>query len=251
MVYWILVGNVPIVVAGSAALALSVASFAVGRTRRRPGRALEVCSVGTFAALTLAPLISADPSVGRWAQPLSILAILVTALTATLTGNSLVRQLVATDQPARVVDSEFFGPTTTLLNRMWLVALAGMTVSSIIPTITRGDAALVDADGPVSYICYWVVPFLLLGAAILTGRVLTDRMVAEATSPHVVRKSTFVAFKELGIDELMYLAKEKADREAGAGMEVYAVQVGGRGIPLTGDESRESWPVSYKTRERV
>ena len=33
-------------------------------------------------------------------------------------------------------------------------------------------------------------------------------------------------------------------------MEAYAVQVDGKGVPLTGDESRESWPVSYKVRER-
>jgi hypothetical protein len=26
--------------------------------------------------------------------------------------------------------------------------------------------------------------------------------------------------------------------------------VGGAGVPLTGDESRESWPASYKVRER-
>ena len=59
-----------------------------------------------------------------------------------------------------------------------------------------------------------------------------------------------MAFKELGIDELLYLAQEKANREVGAGMEAFAVQVGGQGTPLTGDESRESWPATYKVRER-
>jgi hypothetical protein len=114
----------------------------------------------------------------------------------------------------------------------------------------QGDATILDTRTPLSFVCYWVIPFLLVAAAVLAGRVVTDRMVAEVTSPHVVRKSTFVAFKELGIDELIYLAKEKADREVGAGMEAYAIQVGGKGIPLTGDESRESWGVSYKVRER-
>jgi hypothetical protein len=125
-----------------------------------------------------------------------------------------------------------------------------MTVSAAIPPIVQGGASVRDAETPLSFVCYWVIPFVLLSAAVLAGRVLSDHMVADATSPHTVRRSSFVAFKELGIDELLYLAKEKADREVGAGMEAYAVQVGGKGVPLTGDESRESWPVSYKVRER-
>ena len=88
------------------------------------------------------------------------------------------------------------------------------------------------------------------GAAVLSGRVLTERMVAEATSPHTVRRSTFVAFKELEIDQLYYLARERAEREAGPDLEAYDVKLGSQGVPLTGDESRESWPMSYKLRER-
>jgi hypothetical protein len=33
-------------------------------------------------------------------------------------------------------------------------------------------------------------------------------------------------------------------------MEAFDVRVGGKGIPLTGDEDRESWPATYKARER-
>ena len=80
----------------------------------------------------------------------------------------------------------------------------------------------------------------------LASRVLLDRMIAEATSPHTVRRTTFLAFRELEIDQLYYLAQQKAEREVGAGMEAYDVKIGSQGVPLTGDESRESWPASYK-----
>ena len=33
-------------------------------------------------------------------------------------------------------------------------------------------------------------------------------------------------------------------------MEPYDVKIGSQGVPLTGDESRESWPATYKVRER-
>ena len=251
IVYWTLVGNVPFVVAGLAGLALAIASVTVHVTGNRPGRSRGMWAIGTFVALTVLALVSSEAFVAKWVLPLSFLAILVATLADTLAGKPPIREFAAASQPVQVTNSEFFTPTTKLVDAIWLAALVAMFVSSMIPPITRANAALTDADVPVALICYWMVPFLLLGSAALTGRVLLDRMVAEANSPHVVRRSTFVAFKELGIDELMYLAKEKADREVGAGMEAFAVQVGGRGIPLTGDESRESWPVTFKARDRT
>lgn len=95
-----------------------------------------------------------------------------------------------------------------------------------------------------------MVPFLLLGCAAIASRLLTDRMIAAASSPDTVRRTTFVAFRELAIDELYFLAREKAEREVGAGMEAYDVSLGSAGVPLTGDESRESWPATYKVRAR-
>jgi hypothetical protein len=249
--YWVLIGNVPFVAAGLAALVLAVAGFTVGRVKGRPGKALDIGAIATFVVLTIVPLATPESFAARWVQPLSILAILLTAVIGAVTGKPLAREFAEAGLPAQVTSSEAFRPTTTLVDSIWLAALAGMSVSAVVPLITRSDATPFDADVPLSYLCFWLIPFLLLGTVILTDRVLIDRMVAEATDPHVVRRSTFVAFKELGIDELLYLAKEKADREAGAGMEAYAVQVGGKGIPLTGDESRQSWPVSYKARERV
>ena len=59
-----------------------------------------------------------------------------------------------------------------------------------------------------------------------------------------------MAYDEATIDELYYLAQEHANREVGPGKEAYNVKVGGMGTPLTGDESRKSWPSTYKVRDK-
>jgi hypothetical protein len=59
-----------------------------------------------------------------------------------------------------------------------------------------------------------------------------------------------VAFSEAEIGQLIYLATEHANREVGVGKEAYDVRIGGKGLPLVGDETRQSWPATYKVRER-
>jgi hypothetical protein len=249
IVYWILVGNVPFKVAVVAALAAAVVSFAVGRIRGTGGRTLEIGAIGVFVILTVLTFATSQAFMERWVQPLSSAGIFLVALASVLIGRPFVREFAESDQPPEVVKSELFGRITTLVTWIWVAAFAGMTVSSAIPPIVQGNATLLDTRTPLSFICYWVIPFALLFGAVVAGRLLTDHMVAEANSPHTVRKTSFLAFKELGIDELLYLAHEKANREVGPGKEAYAVQVGGKGVPLTGDESRESWPASYKVRD--
>jgi hypothetical protein len=249
ILYWVLVGNVPFKVAVVAALAAAVVSFVVGRIKGTGGRTLELGAIGVFVILTVLTFATGQAFMERWVQPLSSAGILLVALASVLIGRPFVREFAESDQPPEVVKSELFGRITTLVTWIWVAAFAGMTVSSAIPPIVQGNATLLDTRTPLSFICYWVIPFMLLFGAVITGRLLTDYMVAEANSPHTVRKTTFLAFKELGIDELLYLAHETANREAGPGKEAYAVQVGGKGVPLTGDESRESWPASYKVRD--
>jgi hypothetical protein len=244
------VGNVPFAAAAAVALAVAVGALVVSRRRRTPGGTLEIGSVAVFFVLAVVTFTASESFVEQWIQPLSSAGILLVAVIGVVVGKPFVREFAETDQPKEVLNSDLFERITTLVTWIWVAAFAGMTVSSAVPPIVQGDATVRDAGTPLSFVCYWVIPFVLLAAAVLAGRVLTDHMITEATSPHTVRRSSFVAFKELGIDELLYLAKEKADREVGAGMEAYAVQVGGKGVPLTGDESRESWPVSYKVRER-
>lgn len=250
IVYWVLVGNVPFSIAVLVGLAVAVATFVIGRVRGVGGRMLEIGAIATFAVLVVLTFTTSQLFMERWILPLGGAGIFLVALISVLIGRPFVREFAEADQPAEVIKSDLFGSITMQITWIWVAAFAAMAVSSAIPPIVRGDATLLDTKTPLSYICYWVVPFILLGAAMLGGRLLTDRMVAEATSPHTVRRSTFVAFKELEIDQLYYLARERAEREAGPDMEAYDVKLGGQGVPLTGDESRESWPMSFKLRPR-
>jgi len=164
-----------------------------------------------------------------------------------LTGTSFVHEYAAAGQPPGVADSDVFGHITSRLTWIWIVVFGGMTVSSSIPPIVRPDASILDARTPLAYIGYWVVPFSLLGLGALATKVLPERMIAGAGD--IVRKTTFVAYGEATIDELYYLAQEHANREVGAGQEAYAVKVGSMGTPLVGDDTRQSWPSTYKVRQ--
>jgi len=248
IVYWVLVGNVPFTTAVLVALAIAVAALVIGRVRGNAGRTLEIGAVATFSVLTVLTFTLSESFMERWIQPLSNAGIFLVALTSVLIGKPFVREFAAADRPAEVVNSELFGRITTLLTWIWVAAFAGMTVSSSIPPIVEGNATILDTKTPLSFVCYWVIPFTLLGVAALASRILPDRMTAGIGD--VARKTTFVAYGEATIDELYYLAQEHANREVGAGQEAYDVRVGAMGTPLVGEDSRKSWPSTYKVRER-
>ncbi|HKP40187.1 hypothetical protein [Mycobacterium sp.] len=248
IVYWVLVGNVPFTTAVLVALAIAAVSLVIGRMRGTPGRTIEIGAVATFIVLTVLTFTLDQSFMERWMQPLSNAGIFLVALTGVLIGKPFIREFAEVGQPKEVVESELFAKITTLLTWIWVAAFAGMTVSSAIPPIMQGDATILDTKTPLSFICYWVIPFSLLGLAALASRVLPEKMVPAAED--IVRKTTFVAFAEAEIDQLIYLATEHANREVGPGKEPYDIRIGGKGVPLVGDETRESWPSTYKVREK-
>jgi hypothetical protein len=252
IVYWVLVGNVPFGTAVVVALAIAVVASVIGRVTGKQGRALEIGAVATFVVLTVLTFTLSESALEQWIQPLSNAGIFVVALVGVLIGKPFVHDFAAAEQPADVVKTELFGHTVRLLTWIWVAAFAGMTVSSAIPPIVQGSvgvkATILDTKTPLSYVFYWVVPFSLLGAAALASRLLPDRMLAGIDD--VARETSFVAYDEATIDELYYLAQEHANREVGPGKEAYSVKVGGMGTPLTGDESRKSWPSTYKVRDK-
>jgi hypothetical protein len=248
IVYWVLVGNVPFTTAVLVALAIAVAASVIGRIIGKPGRTLEIGAVATFLVLTVLTFTLSESFIERWIQPLSNAGIFLVALIGLLIGKPFVREFAAAEQPPDVVKTELFGRITRVLTWIWIAAFAGMTVSSAIPPIVEGDATILDTKTPLSFVCYWVIPFSLLGLAALASRFLPDRMLVGIDD--VARETSFVAYDEATIDELYYLAQEHANREVGPGKEAYNVKVGGMGTPLTGDESRKSWPSSYKVRDR-
>jgi len=146
----------------------------------------------------------------RWMQPLSNAGIFLVALISALIGRPFVREFAVVGQPKEVIESEPFERITAVLTWIWIAAFGGMTVSSAVPPLIQGDATILDTRTPLSFVCYWVVPFTLLGLAALLTRLLPDRMVPP--EEEIVRKTTFVAFSEAEIDQLMYLATEHANR---------------------------------------
>jgi hypothetical protein len=244
IVYWVLVGNAPLLVAALIAFAIAIAGLVAGYLTRTPRRSLEIGSGTTFLILT-ALTVLADQSVAqRWALPLSFAGILLATLLGGQLGTSFVHEYAAANQPPSVVNSDVFGQITSRLTRVWVAVFAAMTVSA---SVTAAEAPKLTAHPPAVYLGYWVVPFTLLGLGALATRVLPDWMIAAAGD--IVRKTTFVAYHEATIDELYYLAQEHANREVGAGEEAYAVKVGSMGTPLVGDDSRHSWPSTYKVRQ--
>src|SRR6201993_2016238 len=220
----------------------------IGRLTGKPGRTLDIGAFATFLVLTVLTFTVSDTFMQGWIQPLSNAGIFLVALISLLIGKPFAREFAAAERPADVVKTELFGRMIRLLTWMWIIAFAGMTVSSAIPPIMDANATILDTKTPLSFVCYWVIPFALLGAAALASRFLPDRMLAGIDD--VARETSFVAYDEATIDELYYLAQEHANREVGPGKEAYNVKVGGMGTPLTGDESRKSWPSTYKARQR-
>lgn len=248
IVYWVLVGNVPFTFAVVVALWIAVAAFFLGSGLGKPGRTLELGAIATFAVLTVLTFTLSDSFMQRWIQPLGNAGIFLTALTSLLIGKPFVREFAAAEQPPDVVKTELFVRITRVLTWVWIAAFAGMTVSSAIPPIVEGNATILDTKTPLSFVCYWVIPFSLLGLAALASRWLPNRMLVGIED--LARETSFVAYDEATIDELYYLAQEHANREVGPGKEAYQVKVGGMGTPLTGDESRKSWPSTYKVRDQ-
>lgn len=229
-VYWVLAGNTPLLIAATAALAVAVAVLVVGR--EPAARFLAIGAVATFAVLAVAQAWAPD-----WVLTLSFAGLLATLPAGMAQGRSAVQALVTAELPDAVAKTDLLAPITTRVTWIWLAAGAAMTVSAAV-------GALV---GPTSgYLCSWVLPFALLAAAAIASHTLTDRM--SAGFGDAVRKTSFVAFVDLEIDQLYYLATEHANREVGAGEQAYNVTVGTNATPLLGDDTRVSWPSTYKVR---
>lgn len=248
IVFWVLVGNVPFAISAVAALAVATAAYVIARVAGSRAGALEIGAVGTFLVLTVLAFTTGESFLTRWMLPLSNAGILLVVLAGVVIGKPVMRELVAAGQPAKTADSESFNRIATLLTWTWLAAFAGMTVSSLIPPVVARDASILDTTKPLSFICYWVIPLVLFSSAAVASRVLSSKLATAAAN--IAHKTTFVAYSEATIDELYFLAQEHAKREVGPGRDPYDIKVGGLGTPLVGDESRQSWPATYKVRER-
>lgn len=253
IVYWVLVGNVPFAAAVLVALAVAAAGLGLGGATGRRWQLFDFASVAALLILAVLTFTLSQSFLERWLLTLSNAGILVVTLVGMLVGKPFVAEFAAAEHAPDVAKTELFGRVVQVLGWVWVATFAAMTVSSAIPSIVQRPAAnasalILDTKTPLSFLCYWIIPFGLLGLAAVASRLLPDRMLAGIDD--VARETSFVAYDEATIDELYFLAQEHANREVGPGKEAYAVKVGGMGTPLTGDESRKSWPSTYKVRDK-
>ena len=82
-----------------------------------------------------------------------------------LIGRPFVREYAASTVDAETARTDSFRVITTGMTWLWVIVLGAMTIISAIPPIVDGSASIRDEDTPLSILCYWVLPFTLLGIA--------------------------------------------------------------------------------------
>lgn len=165
IVYWILVGNTSFRAAVLIALALSVLAVVVQRVRRQPWHSLEVGAVVVFVVLTVLAFTVSDVFLQRWLQPLGNAGIFLISLVGILIGRPFVREYATASVDATTAHTDGFRVITTAMTWMWTAVFGLMTIISAIPPIVQGQATIHDGASTLSIVCYWVVPFTLMGLA--------------------------------------------------------------------------------------
>lgn len=165
IIYWILVGNTSFRVAVIVALCLAVLAVAVQRLRKQPWHTLEAGAVLVFAMFTVLAFTVSDTFLERWLQPLGNAAIFLIALVGMVIGRPFVREYARASVTDDVARSDGFRVITSAMTWMWIAVFGVMTVVSLIPPLVQGDATIRDGASTLSIVCYWVVPFTLLGVA--------------------------------------------------------------------------------------
>lgn len=165
IVYWILVGNIPFTAAVTIAFGIAVLAQLLQLVRRQPARSLDIGTLIVFAALTLAAYLLPDDVIERWLQPLSNLGLFLITLIGVLVGRPFVYDYAKASVDAATAKSSGFRAITNAMTWMWVAAFGLMTAVSAIPPIVDGAATMLDADNLLSIVCYWIVPYTLLGIA--------------------------------------------------------------------------------------
>ncbi|MFT3899372.1 MAG: acyl-CoA thioester hydrolase/BAAT C-terminal domain-containing protein [Gordonia sp. (in: high G+C Gram-positive bacteria)] len=165
IVYWILVGNIAFRAAVLIALGVAVVAALVSRWRSGKWHSLEVGTVLVFVALAVLAFTVDDHFLERWLQPIGNAGIFLVALGGVLVGRPFVRDYAEASVDAATAQSDGFRVITTAMTWMWVVVFAAMTVSALVPPIRQGEATIRDGGSTLSILCYWVLPFTLMGLA--------------------------------------------------------------------------------------
>ena len=133
-----------------------------------------------------------------------------------------------------------------------LVALAIAVLSFVIGRVKRTPGRTFEIGAVGTFLVLTVLTFTLSQSFMERWmQPLSNAGIFLVALTGVLIGKPFVReFAEAEIDQLIYLATEHANREIGPGKEAYDIRIGSKGVPLVGDETRESWPSTYKVRER-
>lgn len=167
IIYWILVGNAPFLTAVLAGLGFAVAINVSTLVRRQPLMVLEAGTAVVFAVFVIMALTLPEDFLERWLQPLGNAGLFAIVLISILIGKPFTLQYARKSTPLEQWDDPGFVYVCRLLAWLWAGTMGFMTIVSAIPPIVDGDATVRDADDTLSVVCYWVLPFIALGVAML------------------------------------------------------------------------------------
>lgn len=165
IVYWILVGNTGFIHAVAIALGIAIAGPIVQRMRGGHLHTLDVGTVIVFAVLLVIASVMSDDVLERWLQPLSNGGLFLISLAGIALGRPFVREYALEQVDADTAATDGFRVITVAMTWMWTAAFGVMTLSALIPPIVDGDATIRDEGHLLSVICYWVIPYAVLGVA--------------------------------------------------------------------------------------
>ncbi|MCC5951975.1 MAG: acyl-CoA thioesterase/BAAT N-terminal domain-containing protein [Acidimicrobiia bacterium] len=174
--YWAMLGSVSFHTAVLVAFGLAAAVFLVGL--RHGVKILELGTMAVFAALVAVTFLGSDAFLERWMQPLSNAGLFTIALVSVLVGKPFTLQYAEDAVTPDVAAGPGFIYLNSVITWIWVGAFGIMTASSTIPPIVQGDATFRDGGSTLSIVCYWVIPFTVLGMAGLVSSKLPDLFVS-------------------------------------------------------------------------
>ena len=149
------------------ALRLAVLINVITLPRHQPLMVLEAGTAVVFGVFVIMALTLSDDFLERWLQPLGNAGLFAIVLISILIGKPFTLQYARKSTPRELWNEPGFVYVCQLLAWVWAGAMAFMTIVSLIPPIVDGDATVRDADDTLSVVCYWVLPFVALGLAML------------------------------------------------------------------------------------
>lgn len=182
ILYWALLGNVSF---RTAVLAAVVLSLAVSLRPLLTGRRPMDFDLGTTAVLLvmLLLILLTGTALERWIQPLTNAGLLAVAGTLQLLGRPFTLPYARAAVDEETAAQPGFRWINRVISAAWCAAFALMTLISAVPPVVQGDAAVHEGGSMLSILCYWVLPFTVLGLVAAASGAFPNWFVARLDAP--------------------------------------------------------------------